>query len=182
MYKSCICTYRSRVSDVLISQLHPSNDISHIESDLELEQLHTAGNLINSPPPAYRPFREIWGPRAKINLGAPSHLDILHSHFYLLYSTYVQNNFTKFLPVHLILTSYKNALRAHLDTNDSKTSSQLIFLAMSRSHDSMIRLDKRSCPIVQLRQFLTIPSVLKDLSRDKTDTGMLTNNRRATQT
>ncbi len=53
---------------------------------------------------------------------------------------------------------------------------------MSRSHDSMIRLDMRSCPIVDLRQFLTILSLLKDLSPDETDTGMLTNNRRATQT
>ena len=43
---------------------------------------------------------------------------------------------------------------------------------MSRSHDSMIRLDKPSCPIVDLRQFLTIPSLLKDPSPDETDTGM----------
>ena len=53
---------------------------------------------------------------------------------------------------------------------------------MSRSHDSMIRLAKPSCTVVDLRQFLTILSLLKDLSRDETDTGMHTNNRRATQT
>ena len=53
---------------------------------------------------------------------------------------------------------------------------------MSRSHDSMFRLDKPSCPIVDLRQFLTILSLPKDLSPDETDTGMHTNNRRATQT
>ena len=53
---------------------------------------------------------------------------------------------------------------------------------MSRSRDSMIRLDKPSCPIVDLRQFITIPSLLKDLSPDETDTGMHTNTRRATQT
>ena len=53
---------------------------------------------------------------------------------------------------------------------------------MSRSHDSMIRLDKPSCPIVDFRQFLTIPSLLKVLSPDEIDTYMHTNNRRATQT
>ena len=51
---------------------------------------------------------------------------------------------------------------------------------MSRSRDSMIRHDKPSCPIVDLRQFLTIPSFLKDLSPDETDTGMHTNTQNIT--
>ena len=67
------------------------------------------------------PFREVWGPRAKTNLGA---LPYGHTPItFLLYGIYVQNNLTKFLRVNLILTSYKDALRAYLNANDSITSS-----------------------------------------------------------
>ena len=41
----------------------------------------------------------------------------------LLYGIYVPKNLKKNLQVNLILTSYKDALRAHLNANDSITSS-----------------------------------------------------------
>ena len=110
----------------------------------------------------HRAAQTILGARAKFLIGAPKSKQPPPTKI-----AYYSMQFWVCIPY------YKAAFHAHFEANASITVSYLIFLAKSRSKESVINLVRRSCPIVDRRQFFTIASLLNDLSPEAADTGML---------